>query len=145
MNAAILSAFARALDGHEAEAGRRLAAIEWQTADRADLDGSRYDFLITRMSAAKWLAQSGGEDEAVRLLRAASSFGYAGKLADTYVAAGPAHLALARLLEAQGDRSGALESYRQFLRRVDLPGPAQRASVKEAETAVARLSLASAR
>jgi len=84
-------------------------------------------------------------DEAIRLLRAASSFGYAGKLADTYVAAGPAHLALARLLEAQDDRSGALDSYRQFLRRVDLPSAAQRASVKEAETAVARLSPASAR
>jgi hypothetical protein len=139
-NAAILSAFARALDGHEAEAGRRLAAMEWQRADLADDDGSRYDCLLTRMAAATWLARAGQQEEAIRLLRAAGSFGYAGKLADTYVAAGPAHLALARLLERRGDRAEALDSYRQFLRRVDLPDPPLRASVKEAESAVARLT-----
>jgi tetratricopeptide (TPR) repeat protein len=140
MNADILAAFELALDGHSAEAGRRLAAIEWAAADWPGDDQSRYDLLLTRMSAARWLAEAGQADEAVRLLRAADAIG-AGKLADTYVLAGPAHLATARLLEARGDTVGALEGYRQLLRRLDLPGPSLRPMVDEARRAVARLEV----
>jgi tRNA A-37 threonylcarbamoyl transferase component Bud32/TolB-like protein len=144
LNARGLAAFALALDGRRAEAGRRLAALEWEMADHLTVgDLARYDLLISRLSAAAWLAESGDRAQAIRLLRAADVKG-GGKVADWYVSAGPAHLALARLLEAEGDRSGARDSYRQFLRRLDLPGLRQRAMVKEAETAVTRLSVASA-
>jgi uncharacterized protein (DUF1778 family) len=91
------------------------------------------------MTAARWLAEAGKPDEAVRLLRAADVIG-AGKLADDYVLAGPAHLAAAQLLEAQGDTVGALESYRQFLRRLDRPGPAQLGQVEQAKAALTRLA-----
>jgi tetratricopeptide (TPR) repeat protein len=140
MNADILVAFELALDGRSAEGGRRLAAIEWAAADWPGDDLSRYDLLLSRMSAARWLAEAGQADEAVRLLRAADAIG-AGKLADTYVLAGPAHLAAARLLEARGDTAGALEGYRQLLRRLDLPGPSQRPMVDEARRGVARLEV----
>ena len=46
---------------------------------------------------------------------------------------------LARLLEARRDTAGAVEGYRQFVRRLDLPGPSQRAEVDEAKLALARL------
>ena len=137
-NAAVLSAFALALDGRRAEAGRRVLELEWKAADWLEGDLSRYDILITRMSGARWLAEAGDTNQAVRLLRAANVIG-AGKLADAYVAAGFAQLQLARLLEARRDTAGAVEGYRQFVRRLDLPGPSQRAQVDEAKLALARL------
>ena len=137
-NAAVLSAFALALDGRRAEAGRRVLELEWKAADWLEGDLSRYDILITRMSGARWLAEAGDTTQAVRLLRAANVIG-AGKQADAYVAAGFAQLQLARLLEARRDTAGAVEGYRQFVRRLDLPGPSQRAQVDEAKLALARL------
>jgi tetratricopeptide (TPR) repeat protein len=137
-NAGILAAFALALDGRRAEAGRRLAAIEWEAADWAGDDLSRYDLLLTRLTAARWLAEAGDSDQALRLLRAADAIG-AGKVADTYVLAGPAHLAAARLLEARGDTAGALEGYRQLLRRLDLPSPPLQPMADEARRGLSRL------
>jgi tRNA A-37 threonylcarbamoyl transferase component Bud32/TolB-like protein len=137
-NAAILSAFALALDGRRAEAGRRVARLEFRVADSLGLDLSRYDILITRMSAARWLAEAGDTGLAVGLLRAVNVTG-AGKRADDYVAAGWAQLQLARLLVARGDTAGAVEAYRQFLRRVDLPEPRLRPQVDGAKAALAKL------
>jgi tRNA A-37 threonylcarbamoyl transferase component Bud32/TolB-like protein len=138
-NARGLAAYAVALEGRRAEAGKRLAALEWEMADHSTVgDLSRYDLLISRISAAGWLAEAGDREQAIRLLRAADAKG-SGKRADWYVSAGPAQLMLGRLLEARGDRSEAAEAYRQFLRRVDLPGAGQRAQVREAEAGLARV------
>ena len=142
-NARSLAAFELALDGRRSEAGRRLAALEWEMAEHSTVgDLSRYDLLVSRLSAATWLAEAGDDEQAIRLLRAADAKG-SGKRAEWYVTSGPAHLLLGRLLERRGDRGEAVEAYRQVLRRMDLPGPAQRDMMREAETAVARLGVRS--
>jgi hypothetical protein len=84
------------------------------------------------------MSEAGNREEAIRLLWNADAKGN-GKRADTYAVAELAHLALARLLEAQGDRTGALDGYRQLVRRLDLPMPVQRPLVDEAKKAIARL------
>src|SRR5262249_28982515 len=117
---------------------RRLAAVEWRAADWVPNDLTRYDLLISRMSAANWLAAAGRADEAIQLLRAVDSDGL-GKMADTYVAAGPAQAMLGGLLEAGPDMGGAVEASRQAMRRLDLATGSQRDVVDAARQGLARL------
>jgi len=143
-NARSLDEFARALGGQRAEAGRRLAALEWEGADRASLDIQRYDMAISRLTAATWLVESGNDAEAARLLTFLDGKGGL-HVAGTYVMASFAYLALARIEERRGHATAAREDYRQFLRRLDVPMPAQRHLVEEAKLSVARLEPARSR
>ena len=138
-NARALEPFALALEGRGAETGRRLAALEWEMADRSTVgDLSRYDLLVSRIAAARWVAEAGDTAQAIRLLRVADVKG-SGKRADWYASTGVANFLLGRYLEAQGDRAGAAEGYRQFLRRVDLPGTAQDSLVRQAQIGLKRM------
>jgi hypothetical protein len=56
-----------------------------------------------------------------------------------WMLAGLAHLQRGRVAEAQDQRERALHHYREFLRRYDMPVPAHRHLVTEAEVAVSRL------
>jgi len=137
-NARSLQAFERALQGDRAEAGRRLAALEWEGSDDARLDIQRYDMALSRLNATSWLIESGDTAQAARLLTFLDGKGGL-HMAGTYAMASFAWLALARIEDRRGHAAAAREGYRQFLRRLDSPMAAQRGLVDEAKKALARL------
>ena len=142
-----LAAFDLDLAGSRRRAADSLATIEWQRPDFVlASDGSSgvkwHPFLtsVNRMAAATWLLQGGDTTDATRLLLWHESriWSLPDHAADA-VFAGPAYLELARVAEAQGQADLARRYYRQFLRRCDLPVPAQRHLVEEAKAALAKL------
>lgn len=95
---------------------------------------------VNRMAAATWLLQDGDTAEAARLLiwHESRVWSVRAHTADA-VFAGLANLQLAHIEEARGRVDLARHYYQQFLRRYDLPVPAQRQMVDDARLALAKL------
>jgi hypothetical protein len=132
-----LVAFARALEGDHGGAGRELAALERQCAERAQgCDVTAPNIAANRLAAATWLLEAGDTVEAAYLLtwHDAHIPGWNW----SFVVAPLAFLMQARIAEAWGDTATASAHYRQFLRRYDRPLPAQAHLVEEARVALAR-------
>jgi TolB-like protein len=141
-----LAAFSRALAGDRAGAGRDLAALEWRCAERQE--GQDCGGVVTpniavhRLAAATWLLEAGDTAQAARLLTWHEAALWSGlwDWSFTFAAAPLAYLMLARIEEAQGNVRLARAHYQAFLRRYDLPLPAQRHLVEEARAAARRLA-----
>jgi hypothetical protein len=135
-----LAAFGRALDGDRADAGRELAAQEWQCANQPSCPLGNYDIAVHHLAAAQWLLEAGDTAQAARLLVWHEAWQGGSYWAGTEVLAGLAYLQRARIEEARGSTRLASEDYQQFLRRYDMPVPAQRHLVEEAKAALARMA-----
>jgi len=128
-------------------AGKRSRAIDVLTAlerDRFEPTGGRHPYLsgVNRLALSGWLRAAGRAHDAARLLMWNEAVVYPdGQTAHANaMLAGFAYLERARIEDALGQRALAREYYAQFLRRFDMPAPAQRHLVDEARTAVARLA-----
>lgn len=135
-----LGAFQTSLEGEEADAGRALAGLEWERAERL-LDRDRehpYLTAVNRLAAARWLRSSGHFAEAERLLRFHEAL--SGDQTDPYLFnAALASLALAEraVLAAEvGDTSRELRYWERFLVRYDRPAPAHQTLVDAARVAL---------
>jgi TolB-like protein/tRNA A-37 threonylcarbamoyl transferase component Bud32 len=138
-----LAAFARALAGDRAGAGRDLAALEWRCAERQDCGGVvTPNIAVHRLAAASWLLEAGDSAQAARLLTWHEAPLWSGgwDMSLTFAAAPLAYLMLARIEEAQGNARMARAHYQAFLRRYDSPMPGQRHLVEEARAALSSLS-----
>jgi tRNA A-37 threonylcarbamoyl transferase component Bud32/TolB-like protein len=142
-----LAAFSRALAGDHVGAGRDLAALEWRCAERQE--GQDCGGVVTpniavhRLAAATWLLEAGDTAQAAQLLTWHEA-GFRGwDWSFSFAAAPLAYLMLARIEEAQGNVRLARVHYQAFLRRYDLPLPAQRHLVEEARSAARRLARSS--
>jgi TolB-like protein len=136
-----LAAFSKALSGNRAGAGRDLAALEWRCVNRWDCGGTvTPNIAIHRLVAARWLLEDGDTAQAGRLLTWHEAESSLLESSFTYAVSPLAYLLLARIEDAQGDTRSASEHYQQFLRRYDMPMPAQRHLVDEARAALSRLS-----
>ena len=96
-----------------------------------------YAVALNHLAAAKALLAVADSGQAIRELvwHEGTDVGLIGK-----VLAGPAYLQLAQIEEAQGHEDLAREHYEQFLRRYDMPVPALRHLVDDAQAALRRLS-----
>jgi TolB-like protein/tetratricopeptide (TPR) repeat protein len=135
-----LAAFERALGGDRADAGRELAAQEWQCANQPSCPLGNYDIAVHHLAAAQWLLEAGDTAQAARLLVWHEAWQGGSYWAGTEVLAGLAYLQRARIEESRGSTRLAGEDYQQFLRRYDMPMPAQRHLVDEAKTALVRMA-----
>ncbi len=135
-----LAAFDRFLAGDPRQAGKALAALEWRQADEYYPNNfSRILIPVSRLAASEWLLASGDTATAARLLtwvEADAGRGGSG----TLLLGGLAQLQRARIEDARGHPALARAYYRQFLARYDMPMPAHRHLVEEANQALARLS-----
>jgi hypothetical protein len=142
---ASLDAFALAARGDPALAGRRLAALEWDNADRAwhyrHAQAHPYFTAVNRLAASRWLVSTGDTAGAARLLRwhEADLPGTLHPVQAVNVALGT--LALfeqARIEEAAGRPERALRTYRRFLERYDRPPAVHQWMVQRSRLALSR-------
>ena len=138
-----LAAFALALAGATRQAGDAMAALEWEEA--GDWSPARFLYPavmpINRLAAAEWLFAAGDTTQAARLLNWIDA-DFAVGLASTGGTVRPlVELERGRIAEAQGHPDLASQHYREFLIRYDMPVPAHRHLVEEANAAMTRLSL----
>jgi TolB-like protein/tetratricopeptide (TPR) repeat protein len=132
-----LGAFDASLRGAAAEAGRTMAALEWEEAALADPDFASHPLVIPldRLAAARWLAGAGDAEEALRLLRwADGAFYLHPSTVYGLMFAGLADLERGRIEEGLGHTDLAAGYYRRFLQRYDRPVSRHAALVKEAHT-----------
>ncbi len=136
-----LAAFQLGLSGATRKAGFTLAALEWQRAERLS-DGAFAQYLtaLDRLAASRWLVQAGESAQAARLLTWNEAWGGVSGAVGGGVFASLAYLERARIEDARGNAPLALEYYREFLLRYDMPTARHRHLVDEARLAVARLS-----
>jgi serine/threonine-protein kinase len=134
-----LAAFELELSGARGPAARALAALEWQRPDLHDNGYRGHPSLIgvNRLAAARWLEAEGDTAQAARLLTWEEAF-YPSIIAGKELA-GLTYLARARIEDARGRAELARRYYEQFVRRYDMPVPAQRHLVEEAKAALNRL------
>jgi hypothetical protein len=136
-----LAAFDRFLAGDTRQAGKALAAIEWQQADDYyPHDFSRVLMPVSRLAASEWLLASGDTATSARLLTWVEADIPRYSNVGTALLEGLAELQRARIEDAQGHQALAQAHYRRFLTRYDMPVPAHRHLVAEASEALARLS-----
>jgi hypothetical protein len=95
---------------------------------------------VSRLAASEWLLASGDTATSARLLTWVEADIGRPSGVGTYLLEGLAELARARIEDAQGHPALARTHYRQFLTRYDMPVPAHRHLVEEANGALARLS-----
>jgi TolB-like protein len=136
-----LGGFDLYLAGSSRQAGRALAALEWEQAEQ-QLSPRRFSvpatMPINRLAAAQWLLAAGDTAQASRLLNWVDTDNIGGF---TWAALkGLVELQRGRIEDAQGHGDQALAHYRQFLARYDAPMPSQRPLVAEAREAVERLT-----
>jgi tetratricopeptide (TPR) repeat protein len=136
-----LAGFDLYLAGSSRQAGRTLAALEWEQAEQ-QLSPHRFSVPATmplnRLAAAQWLLAAGDTAQASRLLNWVDTDQIGGF---TWAALkGLVELERGRIEDAEGHTNQALAHYRQFLVRYDAPMPSQRSLVTEARDAVQRLS-----
>jgi len=135
-----LAAYDQFLAGSMRQAGRALAALEWEQAEDWSSQRFRYPAVmpVNRLAAAEWLLAAGDTVQAARLLTwVDADFGGSSYSA---MLTGLAELARARIEDARGRPELARRHYRQFLLRYDLPVPSHRHLVEEAREALVRLS-----
>jgi tetratricopeptide (TPR) repeat protein len=139
-----LAAFELALRGDRRSAGRMMAALEWELAEREPWfmisRGTPHLLLraIDRMAAAEWLLAAGDGEQAARLLRWPQAA--AAPFHEKFPLAPLADLMLARIADAQGDTALARTGYERFLRVYDAPVPSLHHLVTEARDALLRLT-----
>jgi tetratricopeptide (TPR) repeat protein len=95
---------------------------------------------VVHLAAANALLAVGDTGRATRALTWHEAWGPPGGGVSGEFFAGLAYLKLAQIEEAQGHRDLAREHYGQFLRRYDMPVPALRHLVDDAQAALRRLS-----
>ena len=135
-----LAAFDRYLAGDTRQAGRALAALEWQQAEEYYPNNfSRILMPVSRLAASEWLLASGDTAGSARLLTWVEADGGPGGVGKDLLK-GLAGLQRARIEDARGHPALARAHYRRFLTRYDMPMPAHRHLVEEASEAMRRLS-----
>ncbi len=138
-----LGAFDLELGGARRHAAAALAALEWERADRRPGEqGSRSHPYVTafdRLAAAQWLVAEGDTAQAARLLTWHERRTGGLSTHVNAMLAAIAYLERARIEDASGHTARARHYYEQFLRRYDMPVPAHRHLVEEAQAALARL------
>ena len=139
-----LDAFATALDGDSASAGRRLAALEWNALDRFAPRGRSHPWVagVNRLASARWLAADGDTAQALRLLgwEEATLPESSRGLWPLGIALSPhASLLRARLYDGLGDAERAAFHYGTVLRRYDLAEGPGAARLREARAFLERL------
>ena len=95
---------------------------------------------VNRLSAARWLLADGDTTQATRLLVWHETCCERWRTAAGATFAPIAYLLLGRIEETRGHDQLARKHYEQVLQRYDMPVPALRHVVAEAEAALARLS-----
>jgi hypothetical protein len=140
-----LAAFALALKGDSASAGRELAAMEWQCAREVNCSLDNYDIAVHHLAAANWLLQAGDTTESQRLLLWHEVWQSGGAWSMSEVLASLAALRQGELAEAQGNLLEAERLYSIFLRRTDHPDPPFVSWVKGAHIARSRVMATVAR
>ncbi|HET6578191.1 MAG TPA: serine/threonine-protein kinase [Gemmatimonadales bacterium] len=136
-----LGPFELALRGNRREAAARLAALEWESADRDPWLATATHPLrraINRLATMEWLLALGDTTQAARLLTWHQAFSW--PLLEKIPVTPFADLQLARIEEARGQLDAARRDYQAFLVRYDMPPPAHRHLVQETREALARLS-----
>jgi TolB-like protein len=122
-----LAAFALAMAGRPAEAGRRLAALEWAIADTVPFrftgwGPTRWSIGIHRLAAARWLSAAGDTAQAVRLLRWTDNWTIGRQIRSASDLFAPiSSLERAELLAGQGNEAEALLDLQTWLRQFDDP------------------------
>jgi Protein kinase domain len=144
-NARSLAAFALALKGDSASAGRELAAMEWQCAREVSCSLGNYDIAVHHLAAANWLLQAGDTTESQRLLLWHEAWQAGRYWSMTEVLAGLAAFRQGELAEAEGNLLEAERHYSIFLRRTDHPDPPLVSWVKRAHLARSRVMATVAR
>jgi len=144
-----LAAFAMALDGRAAEAGQRLARLEWSfwaSEGRKAWGPSRWSIGVNRLAAARWLAAAGDTTQAIHLLRWVDNFVISGNpsaaerwFVATLLFQPLTGLERAELLAGQGNEAEALLDLQTWLRQFDDPVPPLDAIRQRALRARARL------
>ncbi|HET7427248.1 MAG TPA: hypothetical protein VFJ50_09415, partial [Gemmatimonadales bacterium] len=138
-----LGSFDDALRGDTREAGKRMAALEWEEAalSAPDFRGHPLVMPLDRAAAAGWLVQSGDAEQALRLLQWVDGpfFLHPGMIYGTMLQ-GLADLERGRIEERLGHAELAVGYYRKFLARYDRPGPRHRALLEEARGRIRELS-----
>ena len=138
-----LGAFDAELRGPPLEAGKAMAALEWQEAALAAPDFAQHPYAVAvdRIAAARWLAAAGQLDEAARLLVWIDGpYFLHPSTVYSIMLTGPVDLERGRIEGRLGHAEPARKYFREFLRRYDLPMPGQRHLVDEARAALGRLA-----
>jgi len=141
--ASSLAAFERHLAGGPLEAGRSLAALEWESADSFGFNryGPDHPWLssVDRLAASRWLLAGGDTAKAALLLGWHESIFWTaqGLLEPANRVFGVLAMPLqARIEMARAQTDRAASHYRAFLERYDLPQPAQAHLLEEARSAL---------
>jgi predicted Ser/Thr protein kinase len=142
-----LEALAAGLAGDREEAARRLAALEWDSADRGWHTGfgqaHPYVNSVNRLAAGRWLLEAGDTAEAARLLlwhRAVLGGGLHPLPAVNAALGNLALFELAQIEEARSRPELARLYNLLFLERYDRPPPQHRAMVERARASAARMA-----
>jgi TolB-like protein len=137
-----LTAHKLALTGDAPAAGRALAAFQERSDDREGDRFNRYKYArsVNRLAAARWLLAAGDTTRAARLLlwHQAEHVGRDSRGTQQVdgMLAGLAYLELGRIEAARERAELARGHYEQFLARYDLPPPAHRYLIEEAQAAL---------
>jgi hypothetical protein len=142
-----LTALRAGAAGDVAGAARRLASLEWERAEHGYADAEPHPLVtvVDRLAAGRWLRETGGLDEAIRLLRwTEGAYTLYPGAAESVGAATIVEYELGRVAEAAGAIDEAVRRYREFVRLYDLPPPAHRPMVAHARGFVERYFTAAA-
>ena len=137
-----LAGFELELRGAKQAAAESLAALDL-AATNAELSEQHdpYARSITHLEASRLLLERGDTSRAVKLLVwHEADIPTSWEPPHSQMFAGLAYYELARIEEAQGKNDLARDHYQQFLRRYDMPPPAHRHLVDEANEALRRLA-----
>ena len=138
-----LAAFDAALSGSEATAGAAMAGLEWEQAAvfAREFVDHPYTIAVNRLAAARWLAASGDDAQALRLLIwVDGAFLLHPSTTCNLMLSGLVDLERARIEEQMGRNTVALDYYREFLRIYDRPVSGHQRFIEEAKAAVIRLT-----
>ena len=138
-----LGSFDEALRGDTREAGKRMAALEWEEAAVSAPHFASHPLVIPldRAAAAGWLVESGDAEQALRLLQWVDGpfFIHASTMYGIMLE-GLADLERGRIEERLGHAELAVGYYRRFVARYDRPGSRHVALVEEARSRIRELS-----
>jgi serine/threonine-protein kinase len=139
-----LGAFDARLRGATRDAGAAMARLEWEQAALGAPEFARHPYAIAvnRMAAARWLADTGEADEAIRLLAWVDGpYLLHSSTVYSIMLTGLVDLERARIEERSGRDEPARTHYREFLRRYDQPAAGHRRLVAEANAGLRRLAV----
>ena len=135
-----LGAFEADFSGERALAARTLASTNWQNPDLLvpGYGAHPYVIAVSRLTAARWLAEEGALADADRLLMWFEAMWAQDGYRPARRVLGPlAVIERARIAARQYRRADAARSYAEFLRRYDAPVPAHAPLAEEARRALA--------